>query len=129
VSNEDGPREASVDDVVAAIAAAMRTSYTDPGWRTAWEHVDTTGNSHLRSVRRGRQQVTDRVFTPTLAEPHPERYSHEAAANGDYAALCGKLGCKSCEASEAAWAAEDAARDAAWKEGEASREADRAAGQ
>jgi len=60
VSTEIGPREASADDVVDAITAAMRTRYTNPGWRTAWEHVDTTDDNHLRSVQRERQQATDR---------------------------------------------------------------------
>jgi hypothetical protein len=60
MSNGIGPREASVDDVVDAITAAMQTSYRDPGWRTAWEHVDAAGDNHLRSVQREQQQATDR---------------------------------------------------------------------
>jgi hypothetical protein len=43
---------------------------------------------------------------PTLAEPHPERFSVEAAENGEYPALCDEQNCKPCEESEAAWAAE-----------------------
>jgi len=38
----------------------------------------------------------------TLAEPHPERYSFEAAVNGEYPALCDDPDCKPCEAAEAA---------------------------
>lgn len=44
--------------------------------------------------------------TPTLAEPHPELYSWEAAENGEYPALCNDPECEPCAASEAAWAAE-----------------------
>jgi hypothetical protein len=43
---------------------------------------------------------------PTLAEPHPERYSYQAAVNGDYPALCDDPGCGPCQASAAAWEAE-----------------------
>ena len=32
--------------------------------------------------------MTDQDVTPTLAEPHPELYSCEAAENGDYPAHC-----------------------------------------
>ena len=39
---------------------------------------------------------------PTFAEPHPERYSYEAAVNGDYPALCGDADCGPCKASETA---------------------------
>ena len=41
--------------------------------------------------------------TPTLAEPHPELYSFEAAENGEYPALCNDESCKPCEASAAEW--------------------------
>lgn len=70
---------------------------------------------------------------PTLAEPHPERYSLEAAENGDYPALCDDPTCKPCQASEKAWAAEDQAADTAWLAAESalteSRRADYEAGE
>ena len=47
-----GPQEATVDDVIGAVTAAMQTRPADPGYRAAWEHVDATGDSHLRSVER-----------------------------------------------------------------------------
>jgi hypothetical protein len=47
-----GPQEATVDDVVDAVTTAGQTRYADPGWHSAWEQVDATGNNHLRSVRR-----------------------------------------------------------------------------
>lgn len=100
-----GPQEASVEDEVA-VAAAMQTSHADPGWRTAWEHVDATGDNHLRAVQREGQQ--ERGFTPTLAEPHPERYSYEMAVHGEYPSLCDDPDCGPCEASEAAWRKEEA---------------------
>lgn len=59
MSIDIGPQEASADDVIDAVTAAMQVSYREPGWRTAWEHVDTTDDSHLRSVQRERQQATD----------------------------------------------------------------------
>ena len=52
---------------------------------------------------------------PALAEPHPERYSIEAAVNGEYPALCDAPDCQPCEASEAAWRQDEAALDAAWR--------------
>ena len=58
MSTDIGPQEASADDVIDAVT--MQVSYRDPGWRTAWEHVDTIDDSHLRSVQRERQQATDR---------------------------------------------------------------------
>ena len=54
-------------------------------------------------------------LTPTLAEPHPERYSYEAAVNGEYPDLCDAADCQPCQASAAAWAQEEAALDAAWR--------------
>ena len=60
VSTGIGPQEAAADDVVGAVTTAMQTGYTDPGWRKAWEHADATGDNHLRSVQRGRQQAADR---------------------------------------------------------------------
>ena len=62
-------------------------------------------------------------YLPTLAEPHPERYSYEAAVNGEYPALCDDPDCKPCEASEAAWRQEEAALDAAWRREELERAA------
>jgi len=50
--------------------------------------------------------MTDQDVTPTLAEPHPETYSFEAAENGEYPALCNDESCKPCEASAAEWQAE-----------------------
>ena len=44
-----------------AVAAAMQTSHADPGWRTAWEHVDATGDNHLRAVQREGQQASRTV--------------------------------------------------------------------
>ena len=35
-------------------------------------------------------------YLPTLAEPHPERYSYEAAENGEYPALCDDPDCQPC---------------------------------
>ena len=58
---------------------------------------------------------------PALAEPHPERYSYEAAVNGEYPALCDDPDCQPCEAPEAAWAQEEAALDAAWRQDELDR--------
>ena len=62
-------------------------------------------------------------YLPALAEPHPERYSFEAAVNGEYPALCDDPDCKPCEASEAAWRQEEAALDAAWRREELGRAA------
>ena len=47
--------------------------------------------------------MTDQDLTPTLAEPHPELYSFEAAENGEYPAAIHDTGCKPCDASAAAW--------------------------
>ena len=47
-----GPQEATVNNVVSAITAAMQTRYADPGWRSAWEHVGATDDNHVRSVKR-----------------------------------------------------------------------------
>ena len=52
MTNVYGPQEATVDDVIGAITAAMQTRYRDPGWRSAWEHVDATDANHVRSVQR-----------------------------------------------------------------------------
>jgi hypothetical protein len=49
---------------------------------------------------------------PTLAEPHPERFSVKSAENGDYPALCNDPDCEPCQASDAAWAAEREAMSA-----------------
>ena len=49
-------------------------------------------------------------YLATLAEPHPERYSFDAAENGEYPALCHDPGCKPCEESEAAWRQEELER-------------------
>ena len=43
--------------------------------------------------------MTGQDVTPTLAEPHPELYSFEAAENGEYPAIVHDEGCKPCEAS------------------------------
>ncbi len=50
--------------------------------------------------------MSEPSLRPTLAEPHPERYSYEDAVSGDYPALCGNPECGPCQASEAAWEAE-----------------------
>jgi hypothetical protein len=52
VTDVYGPQEATADDVVGAITAAMQTRYADPGWRSAWEHADATDDNHLRPVQR-----------------------------------------------------------------------------
>ena len=60
-------------------------------------------------------------YLATLAEPHPERYSFEAAVNGEYPALCDDPDCQPCEASAAARRQEEAALDAAWRREELER--------
>ena len=41
-----------------------------------------------------------RCSTPTLHEPHPEKYSHEATVKGDYPAVIHEAGqCAACDAS------------------------------
>ena len=62
-------------------------------------------------------------YLATLAEPHPERYSYEAALNGEYPALCDDPDCKPCQAPEAAWRQDEAALDAAWRRDELERAA------
>ena len=62
-------------------------------------------------------------YLPALAEPHPERYSIEAAVNGEYPALCDDPDCLPCQVSEAAWRQEEAALDAAWRREELGRAA------
>ena len=47
--------------------------------------------------------MSNPAIRPTLAEPHPERYSYTDAVNGDYPALCGDPDCGPCKASAAAW--------------------------
>ena len=69
--------------------------------------------------------MTDQDVTPTLAEPHPELYSYEAAENGDYPAIVHDEGCKPCEASAAAWEADDRALDERWKAEQKALEAQR----
>ena len=63
------------------------------------------GRGPGRAVRTGPAEVDEEArYLPALAEPHPERYSYEAAVNGEYPALCDDPDCQPCEASEAAWA-------------------------
>ncbi len=59
--------------------------------------------------------MTDHDVTSTLAEPHPELYSYEAAVNGDYPAIVHDAGCKPCDASAAAWEAAEIELDERWK--------------
>jgi len=61
----------------------------------------------------------------TLAEPHPELYSYEAAVNGDYPAAIHEAGggCAPCEASAAFYARLDAENDARWVRAERAAEA------
>ena len=59
---------------------------------------------------------------PTPLEPHPERYSFEAAVNGEYPAVIHEPGeCKACDISAAVIARLDAENDAHWVRQEATR--------
>lgn len=60
--------------------------------------------------------MTNPSQTPTPCEPHPERYSYEAAVNGDYPAVIHEAGegCTPCDVSAEFYARLDAEDDAHW---------------
>ena len=94
--------EPTIDDGYAQAAAEDRAAQ--------YEHAQAEVDEQAR-------------YVPALAEPHPERYSCEAAVNGEYPDLCDAPDCRPCQASAAAWAQEEAALDAAWRREELERAA------